>query len=432
MFVFMAPTAFNGASSDLVWHFARDPVAPGVLTVASPTSASLFDAATGITVEFIGSGFSAFLGMPMSGSVSQIRAYVNGVLQVTADPVPALDFTLIRNPAFAAQFDNEANAIYSSAADDVLQGGTQGDQILTFAGNDTLIGGFGHDGFQVGDADASAGTPAARALRVYGGDGFDEVSVIGNFGQTGAGLANLSGAEFYSVESLSLSPGGSVRVDAVQFWLNGHLGSVIRSSGSGALEVNLGVLNSFDFDTLSFQIFSGTHRNRAFGNANGNVISGADAWSDTLFGGAGDDSLSGRGGDDRLSGDAGNDTLSGGAGMDTLAGGTGNDVYQRDEAQDVLTEKLDAGTDLVLTSLDYAAGSNIENVTATGMAAIVLRGNALANILTGNSGDNRLQGGDGNDSLLGMAGNDALYGGTGNDSLDGGPGGDRMFGGGRQ
>jgi Ca2+-binding RTX toxin-like protein len=57
----------------------------------------------------------------------------------------------------------------------------------------------------------------------------------------------------------------------------------------------------------------------------------------------------------------------------------------------------------------------VENLTATGSAAITLAGNNLGNAITGNPGKNTIKGEAGNDKLYGKAGNDTLYGGSGKD-----------------
>jgi Ca2+-binding RTX toxin-like protein len=78
---------------------------------------------------------------------------------------------------------------------------------------------------------------------------------------------------------------------------------------------------------------------------------------------------------------------------------------------------LNQGTDEVRTTVGYTLGSNVENATALGTAAINLTGNTLANTLTGNSAVNTLSGGAGNDILRGGGGNDVLTGGTGSDKF---------------
>jgi Ca2+-binding RTX toxin-like protein len=130
------------------------------------------------------------------------------------------------------------------------------------------------------------------------------------------------------------------------------------------------------------------------------------AGNDTLTGLSGNDTLSGGAGNDLLVGNAGNDVLDGGSGADTLQGGTGNDTYIVENAADIVTENVSAGTDTVQSSLTYALGSNIENLILTGASAINGSGNALANTVTGNAADNLLDGGAGADTLVGGAGND--------------------------
>ena len=58
------------------------------------------------------------------------------------------------------------------------------------------------------------------------------------------------------------------------------------------------------------------------------------------------------------------------------------------------------------SSITFALGANVENLTLTGSANINGTGNALANVLTGNSGNNILDGGAGADTMIGGAGND--------------------------
>jgi Ca2+-binding RTX toxin-like protein len=135
------------------------------------------------------------------------------------------------------------------------------------------------------------------------------------------------------------------------------------------------------------------------------VINGTTA-NDVLAGTAGSDELYGNAGNDTLSALAGNDTLDGGTGADSLTGGTGNDIYVVDDVGDVITENANEGTDTVSSAITYTLGTNVENLTLTGTAAINGTGNSLNNILTGNSANNSLNGGSGIDTLIGNAGND--------------------------
>ncbi|NKK68776.1 RTX toxin, partial [Rhizobium leguminosarum bv. viciae] len=126
-----------------------------------------------------------------------------------------------------------------------------------------------------------------------------------------------------------------------------------------------------------------------------------------------------------IRGAAGADILDGKAGADMLIGGAGNDTYIVDDVGDVVTEGLNAGTDLIKTALSiYTLASNVENLFYTGSASFTGTGNALANTITGGAGNDTLDGGTGNDTLIGGAGNDTLIGGGGSDTVSGGTGDD--------
>ena len=136
------------------------------------------------------------------------------------------------------------------------------------------------------------------------------------------------------------------------------------------------------------------------------ILKTGTAQSDFLWGSDGNDSLSGL---------ASDDVLVGNAGMDTMSGGLGNDTYVVDNTGDVVNESANQGTDLVQSSVSYTLGTNLENLTLTGVAAINGTGNAQDNNLLGNAGNNILTGGSGNDTLDGGAGVDTLIGGLGDD-----------------
>ena len=120
--------------------------------------------------------------------------------------------------------------------------------------------------------------------------------------------------------------------------------------------------------------------------------------------------------DNAIVGNGGANTLDGGAGADTLAGGAGNDTYVVDSVGDVVSEGVNAGTDLVQSSISHTLALNVENLLLTGTVGNSGTGNGLANLITGNSGANLLSGLDGNDTLDGGTGADTLAGGVGDDS----------------
>ncbi|EDL48226.1 M10 family metallopeptidase [Erythrobacter sp. SD-21] len=102
---------------------------------------------------------------------------------------------------------------------------------------------------------------------------------------------------------------------------------------------------------------------------------------------AGDDSgdyaLTGNSAVNVITGSANNDTLDGGAGADRLVGGLGDDTYHVDDANDVVSEGVDEGTDRVIaTASQYALDANVENLEAVTDTAFTYEGNDLANDIT--------------------------------------------------
>ncbi|BCH28243.1 hypothetical protein MesoLjLc_01730 [Mesorhizobium sp. L-8-10] len=140
------------------------------------------------------------------------------------------------------------------------------------------------------------------------------------------------------------------------------------------------------------------------GSAGNDVYNGT-RFNDTVRGNAGNDVLGGGLGNDLIEGGVGNDTLNGGAGNDRLVGGLGNDIYYVDSTGDVVVEVAGQGADLVISSVSYTLGSNLENLTLSG-SALAGVGNTLNNVITGNALANTLNGGTGADRLVGGAGND--------------------------
>ena len=136
-------------------------------------------------------------------------------------------------------------------------------------------------------------------------------------------------------------------------------------------------------------------------------------------------SLTGNAGDNLIQANAAANTLDGGAGADTLSGGGGDDTYIVDGA-DTIVELAGGGTDTVHSAFSHALGNALENLTATGSAAISLTGNALDNRLTGNAAANVIDGGSGADIMDGGAGDDILIVDNAGDGVSGGSGTDTV------
>jgi Ca2+-binding RTX toxin-like protein len=219
----------------------------------------------------------------------------------------------------------------------------------------------------------------------------------------------------------------------VDFVLDGRAGNDYLEGGNGndTLIGGLGndnLVGGAGSDTASYaDAAAGVVADLATGTATG---AGNDILTaiENLMGSAFDDRLTGDAAVNTLTGGAGNDTLDGAAGADTMIGGAGDDTYVVDNAGDVVIELANEGTDTVNSSLSYSlAGTQIENLTLTGTAAVNATGNDFANVLTGNNANNVLNAGAGNDTLTGGGGNDTLNGGAGADNMAGGTGNDTYF-----
>ncbi|MFV3338985.1 peroxidase family protein [Pseudomonas sp. NY15349] len=296
------------------------------------------------------------------------------------------------------------NTMFGGAGNDLLNGG---------AGADRLVGGLGNDTYVVDNA----GDLLTEAV----GAGTDTVRTTLASYTLGANIENLT---YTGVGNFI---GGGNTLDNTMF---GGAGNDLLNGGAGAdrLVGGLGndtyvVDNAGDVlteatgagtDTVRTTLASytlGANIENLVYTGVGNFIGGGNTLDNTMFGAAG------------------NDLLNGGAGADRLVGGLGNDTYVVDNAGDVLTEAVGAGTDTVRTTLaSYTLGANIENLTYTGVGNFSGTGNTQANFITGGSGNDSLDGGLGNDILNGGAGNDTLFGGGGNDTLLGGSGNDFLNG----
>lgn len=247
-----------------------------------------------------------------------------------------------------------ANGIidYDNDLDNILTGNSGNNRIIARWGNDTLNGGDGND-------------------YLYGGYGIN--SLVG-----GAGNDTLDNDGGYSGADTLLGGSGDDL-----YMIGNSLAVVVENANEGIDTVQLSYLSAYTLGANVENILSqgGTHS--MTGNGLNNVITGG--------GGSGY-------GADTLSGLAGDDTLDGGQNADTMIGGTGNDVYFVDNIGDVVTENIGEGTDTVQAAIAYTLGSNVENLTLTGSAAINGVGNTLNNVLAGNSGNNVLTGGAGNDT----------------------------------
>jgi serralysin len=363
------------------------------------------------------------------------------------------------------------DTIIGNQANNVLNGNGGNDTLEGGLGNDTLIGGAGID-YCILDVNRVTCTVTYDALT----DTFTLSSLLGIDTATGIefftfldgtyAAASLAGPDEVAPTLVSSSPAdeaGAVAVSAnlvlnfsetmlrgtgniVIYKADGTVALTIAASDTAQVaisgsKVTINPASNLDAGTGYYVLIDGGAFTDAAGNDYAGIASAtalnfttlapgvATDGADTLDGTELADVISALGGNDVLNGLGGDDTLDGGAGADTMNGGTGNDTYIVDNSGDRAVEGADTGTDLVLASVSFTLGSNVENLTLTGTSAINGTGNSSSNRMIGNAAANTLDGSSGDDTLFGLGGADTLLGGIGNDTLWGGTGKDTLTGG---
>lgn len=292
------------------------------------------------------------------------------------------------------------NVLTGNAADNVLTGLAGDDTLDGNLGADTLIGGAGNDTYYLDSLD----TVVENA-----GEGVDSVESYANWYALGDNLENLTlgGFAVWGIGNTLNNVIVGSRADNI---LDGGAGADTMSGGYGDDTYYVDSLG----DAISESNYQGTDTvvsSVSFtlgSNLENLMLTGT---SDIIgIGNSSNNNLFGNDAANMLDGGTGNDWLDGGAGADTMIGGDGADTYIVDDVGDVVQETITTAyngtTDIVLSSLDYTLGANVENLTLTGTNAINAFGNELNNTLIGNYAANVLSGGSGDDWMAGGLGDD--------------------------
>jgi len=287
------------------------------------------------------------------------------------------------------------NIITGNSGINSLVGGAGNDTLIGNGGADTLIGGLGDDTYFIDNTrqtiidnqpfllvfTQNAGIDTVNASITYTlGDYLENLTLTGTAAINGTGntLANtIIGNDGNNVldggTGADIMNGG---VGSDTYYVDNTGDTVTETTGTGG---GTDIVNSSVSFTLGNNIENLTLTGTAAINGTGNGL------ANTIIG------------------NSGNNVLDGGAGADNMSGGAGNDTYVVDNIGDVVTEGNNAGTDTVIVNLTagtYTLGSNLENLTLTGTAAINGTGNGVGNTITGNSGSNVLNGGLGKDYFV--------------------------------
>ena len=274
-------------------------------------------------------------------------------------------------------------------------------------GADTLIGGDGNDVYVVDDAsDSVVETNSAAA------GGVDTINSGTNSYTLSDNVENLVLATSTAINGTGNGLDNRITGNSANNILDGGTGNDTLIGGTGADTLIGGAGNDIYYvdskqDVIVELADEGTDEVRSSVtytlavNFESLTLTGS-----ALVNGTGNDL------DNIITGNALANVLDGGTGSDTLIGGRGSDTFIINSVGDLAVE-ADSGTlggvDVVMSSVNYALGDNIENLTMTGSGAISANGNSLNNTLIGNAAANTLDGGDGVDILRGGAGDDIYY-----------------------
>jgi Ca2+-binding RTX toxin-like protein len=351
--------------------------------------------------------------------------------------------TLTGTAAINGTGNSLANVLIGNSAANVLTGGT---------GNDTYVVGAGDT---VTEA-ASAGTDTVHSSVTWTlGNNVENLTLTGTAAINGSGntlnntLIGNSAANVLSGGTGNDTMSGGAGNDTYVVNVTGDVVTELANEGTDTVQSAVTWTLGANVENLTL---TGTTAINGTGNVLDNVLIGNSA-ANTLNGGAGHDTLDGGAGNDTMVGGTGNDVyvvnatgdvvtelanegidtvlsavtrtlgtnqenltltgtsainatgntldnvLTGNSAANVLTGGAGNDTYVVGTG-DTVTEGASAGMDTVHSAITWTLGSNIENLTLTGTAAVNGTGNTLNNVLSGNSANNLLTGLGGNDTYL--------------------------------
>lgn len=307
------------------------------------------------------------------------------------------------------------NRVYTGAGDDIIRAGIHNDYIFSGDGNDyinagtgfnTLLGGAGDDVYVLNsDKDLiienpDSGTDMIQITQALGLtecslDGYDNIEGIdASLYNTSLTLTGNSGDNVFksgSANDRMIGLGGN------DTYLINDVDDVIQEEADGGIDtIELG-RTPIGLTSLNLNSYQN--------------VENIDGHSSTLA-----LNLTGNAVANKITGGEDHDTIDGGAGVNTLIGGDGDDVYMVNDFNDVITEKIDEGSDTLrlsaamgLTSFNLNGYANVENLDASSYTTgIELTGNDADNILTGGSDVDTLIGGVGNDTYFVTEANDEI------------------------
>ena len=316
--------------------------------------------------------------------IDRVASYVNYTLGANVENL------LLRGGAISGTGNALANGLFGNANANTLTG---------LAGNDTLSGGSGADTMSGGaDNDTYIVDSTGDVVTEAASQGVDVVqSAVTRTLE--ANVENLTLTGTSAINGTGNSLANVITGNAADNVLDGAAGADNMAAGKGN--------DTYVVDNAGDVVTENASEGADLIQSSVSRVLGANIENLTLTGAA---AINGNGNTlaNVITGNSAANVLDGGAGADSLAGGGGNDTYTVDSAGDTVSEAGGAGIDLVRSSVSWALGANLENLTLIGGAAISATGNTLNNLIAGNAAGNVLDGGAGSDQLTGGAGADTF------------------------
>lgn len=331
------------------------------------------------------------------GTDDHVKSFITYTLAANVEHLTLMGVNIING------YGNELNNyITGNGAANVLKGNAGNDTLAGGAGADKMSGGEGDDTYYVDNIndfidEVSTGYDVVFSSVDYRlASGVEKLTLLGSAiratGNTGSGNDLIGNDRDNIIDGLTGEDRMEGGLGNDTYYVDDTGDLVVEAAGEGLADH---IVTSVNY-TISANVEHIT------GSGVGNLI---------LTGNELDNRITGNAAANTLKGGAGNDVLNGGAGADSMEGGDGHDVYYVDNSADLVIEKPNnglGGIDMVFSSINYALGSDVEQLVLTG-SAIYGYGNGLSNRLVGNILNNVLNGGSGADRMEGGRGNDSYY-----------------------
>jgi len=302
--------------------------------------------------------------------------------------------------------------VFGSAGDDHLTGGAGDDRLESGSGGiDTMTGNDGNDEFDF------IGNALTAACRIYGGSGFDEIDIAGDYSSP----VTLSGQTISSIEQLGVSP--FTNLDLTLADGNVSAGKTLTVDASSVQDGDSVVLDGSAETDAHFDVVTGRGTETFRGGQLSDFFELQNGGTDTIiYGGDGDDEF-------QMSQEFGtHDELRGGNGYDALIL-TANAAVNHLTISGAMMRDVEA-IEVHDTSFNIKTRDNVVMAGGTLVVDATLLPSTASLHFDGSAetdGGFILDGGSGADALVGGAHGDAITGGALGDVLTGGESNDLFF-----